>query len=72
MIVLIIIGVLLFILALINWEQSEGFFRNLFKPGKNDSLSEDIFSKPVSHLVDDFSSDEDYAYDDDSDYCYSL
>ena len=69
MIVLIIIGVLLLIFALVNWEQSEGFFRRLFNPERK-RLEYDDHSKDEAEKEDDYSSDEDYAYDDDSDYAY--
>ena len=73
MIVLIIIGAVILILAIVNWEQSNGFIRRLFDPNRKllESNEIDTFREEsngtVSLNADKFS-DEDYARDDDTDY----
>lgn len=73
MIVLIIIGAVILIFAIVNWEQSNGFIRQLFDPNRKllesneiDSIKED--SNGTVSLNADMFSDEDYARDDDTDY----
>ena len=74
MVVLIIIGSIILIVAIINWEQSNGFIRNLFNPNKK-LLSSDteienngtVTLNSDNQTLDSFS-DEDYARDDSSDY----
>lgn len=81
MIVLIIIGIVLFILALINWGQSAGHSKGLFKlfGGGNSSESSVInvntginpmgtTSLSRESSFGDFDLDDVYAYDDDPDY----
>ena len=73
MIVLIIIGAVILILAIVNWEQSNGFFRSLFDPNRKllesnelDSIKED--SNGTVSLNADAFGDEDYVRDEDTDY----
>ena len=74
MVVLIIIGAIILIIAIINWEQSNGCIRNLFSPDKK-LLSSDteidrngtVTLNCDNQSLDSFS-DEEYARDDSSDY----
>lgn len=75
MIVLIIIGAVILIFAIINWEQSNGFFRKLIYDDKklltsneNEKIVNTDGSVSINQDGDSFSHDEVYAYDDDTDY----
>lgn len=75
MIVLIIIGIVLFILALINWGQSEGYVDRIARFfGRETSSSDTSVNQGVvtggGIVVNNspFFFDEDYAYNDDYDY----
>lgn len=74
MFVLMIIGIIMLIVAIVNWGQSEDFFQRFKKFLLKDSISEE---RTANHPVVAGSSGgavienddlEDYAYDDDSDY----
>lgn len=83
MFILIIICIVMFILALANWSQSQGYFEKFFK-GKVSSDKNTKQKNVISGGIETagasgsnsgvvvnnsaFTFDEDYAYDDDSDY----
>ena len=76
--ILIIIGIVMFIFALINWGQSQGYLDRISRLFEHDSSDETSTKGRISGVSGGnggviinnsaFALDEDYAYDDDSDY----